>query len=112
MLVENDTLKQYLRDYGEQGWKGQKIEAEILKAVAWAEKYGVRLLCNEFGAYRDYCLPPFRQAWIRDVRLALEKYQIGWAMWEFDGSFGLVFRENGRAVVDKDIVSALGLKLR
>ncbi|HRD02852.1 MAG TPA: cellulase family glycosylhydrolase [Candidatus Saccharicenans sp.] len=112
LLVENDTLKQYLRDYGEQGWKGQKIEAEILKAVAWAEKYGVRLLCNEFGAYRDYCLPPFRQAWIRDVRLALEKYQIGWAMWEFDGSFGLVFRENGRAVVDKDIVSALGLKLR
>jgi len=112
LLVEDETLKQYLRVYGEQRWNGQKIEAEILKAVAWAEKYGVRLLCNEFGAYRDYCLPPFRQAWIRDVRLALEKYQIGWAMWEFDGSFGLVFRENGRAVVDKDIVSALGLKLR
>ena len=112
LLVENDTLKQYLRDYGEQGWKGQKIEAEILKAAAWAEKYGVRLLCNEFGAYRDYCLPTFRQAWIRDVRLALEKYQIGWAMWEFDGSFGLVFRQDGRTVVDKDIASALGLKLR
>ena len=112
LLVQDETLKQYLRAYGEQRWNGQKIEAEILKAVAWAEKYGVRLLCNEFGAYRDYCLPPFRQAWIKDVRLALEKYKIGWAMWEFDGSFGLVFRKDGRPIVDKALASALGLRLR
>ncbi len=112
LLVQDETLKQYLRAYGEQRWNGQKIEAEILKAVAWAEKYGVRLLCNEFGAYRDYCLPPFRQAWIKDVRLALEKYQIGWAMWEFDGSFGLVFRKDRRPIVDKALASALGLRLR
>ena len=112
LLVQDETLKQYLRAYGGQRWNGQKIEAEILKAVGWAEKYGVRLLCNEFGAYRDYCLPPFRQAWIKDVRLALEKYQIGWAMWEFDGSFGLVFRKDGRPIVDKALASALGLRLR
>jgi len=111
-LVEDEDLKKYLRAYGEERWNGQKIEAEILKAVAWAEQYGVRLFCNEFGAYRDYCLPPFRQAWVRDVRLALDRYRIGWAMWEFDGSFGLVFRKNGRAVADKAIVQALGLKFR
>ncbi len=111
-LVEDEDLKKYLRAYGEERWDGQKIETEILKAVAWAEKYGVRLFCNEFGAYRDYCLPPFRRAWIRDVRLALDKYRIGWAMWEFDGSFGLVFRKKGRAIADKDLASALGLKLR
>lgn len=110
-LIDREDIKKYLRFYGEEHWNAQKIEREILKAVQWAEKNGRRIICNEFGAYRNYCLPPYRTAWIKDVRTALEKYGLGWAMWEFDGSFGLVFREKGRAVVDRDIASALGLKI-
>lgn len=110
-LVDQEEIKKYLQDYGEERWNGEKIEQQILKAVKWAEKHGVRLFCNEFGAYRNYCLPQDRKIWIQDVRLALEKYGIGWAMWEFDGSFGLVYRKNKKAVVDKSIASALGLKI-
>jgi len=109
-LVNSAELKRYLKAYGEERWDGQKIEQQIQKAALWAEKHQVRLFCNEFGAYRLYCLPEYRRAWIRDVRTALEKYGIGWAMWEFDGSFGLVYRRNGEAVIDKKIVSALGLR--
>jgi hypothetical protein len=32
-------------------------------------------------------------------------------MWTFDGSFGVVDRENGIAVVDKDVAIALGLNV-
>jgi len=110
-LVGREDIKKYLRFYGEERWDAQKIERGILKAVQWAEKNGVRLFCNEFGAYRKYCLPAYRIAWTKDVRNALEKYGIGWAMWEFDGSFGLVFREESRAVVDRNIASALGLRI-
>ncbi|MBC7362888.1 MAG: cellulase family glycosylhydrolase [Candidatus Aminicenantes bacterium] len=109
-LVDREEIRNYLRQYGEERWDGQKIEQQILKAVQWAERHGVKLFCNEFGAYRNYCLLPDRKAWIQDVRTALEKYGIGWAMWEFDGSFGLVYRENNKVMVDRDLASALGLK--
>ncbi len=111
-LQSREDIKSYLRAYGEERWDGEKIDQAIRKAVAWAEAHGVKLFCNEFGAYRDYCRPEYRVPWVRDVRIALEKYRIGWAMWEFDGSFGLVYRQNGQAVVDTDLAEALGLKTK
>lgn len=110
-LVKEENLKKALQLYGEERWDGAKIEDRIRKAAEWADKHRVRLICNEFGAYRIYCLPPYRIAWIRDVRTALEKYGISWAMWEFDGSFGLVFRKNKKATVDKPLARALGLRV-
>ncbi|MGC8746495.1 MAG: glycoside hydrolase family 5 protein [Candidatus Saccharicenans sp.] len=110
-LVDNEEIKKHLQQYGEERWNREKIEEEIRRAAEWAEKHEVKLFCNEFGAYRYYCRPTFREKWIKDVRTALEKYGIGWAMWEFDGSFGLVYRENKKAVVDKGIAAALGLNL-
>lgn len=111
-LAGEDRLKMYLENYGRERWNLSKIEEEILKLVKWAEVHGVRLFCNEFGAYRDYCLPPYRIAWIKDVRQTLEKYGIGWAMWEYDGSFGLAFRKGPKVKVDREVALALGLKLR
>jgi|GEM_PF-6263766 len=32
-------------------------------------------------------------------------------MWEDDGDFGLVYRKNGRALVDKKVAQALGLQV-
>ncbi len=53
------------------------------------------MICNEFGVYRKYADPKDRAAWITDVRTALEKRNIGWAMWDYSGTFGLVTRPNG-----------------
>ncbi|MDD8020658.1 MAG: hypothetical protein PHU81_05685 [Acidobacteriota bacterium] len=52
------------------------------------------------------------QAKIKDVKLALDRCQISWARWEFDRSFGLVFREDGRAVTPKGLSSPLDLEFR
>jgi hypothetical protein len=49
--------------------------------------------------------------WIRDVRTALEADGIGWAMWDYRGGFGVVWKEDGQAAkVDEKVVEALGLK--
>jgi hypothetical protein len=109
--VSREDVKSYLRAYGEERWNAGKIEQRVEKAADWAQEHRVRLICNEFGAYRVYCLPPYRITWLHDVRAALEKHEIGWAMWEFDGTFGLVYRKSGRAVVDKKAAAALGLKV-
>ena len=48
--------------------------------------------------------------WIRDVRTALQTHHIGWAMWDYAGSFGVVTGKPGQRVPDPDTVKALGLK--
>ncbi len=110
-LVGPDNLKTALREYGEERWNAARIESRIKQAADWAARHRVRLICNEFGAYRTYCLPPYRVAWIRDVRTALEKYGCSWAMWEFEGGFGLVFRKGKKAVPDRAVARALGLEV-
>jgi hypothetical protein len=44
------------------------------------------------------------------VRTALEHNGIGWTMWDYSGSFGLVTKKDGKAVADENVVRALGLK--
>ena len=110
-LVDPENLKKALEFYGQERWDAARIENMIRQAAEWAARHRVRLICNEFGAYRTYCLPPYRIAWTRDVRQALEKYGLSWAMWEFEGGFGLIYRKGGKAVPDKPLARALGLKL-
>lgn len=98
--------------YGYDHWDASRIDGEIAQAAAWAAQQGVPLVCNEFGVYRAYANPQDRAAWIHDVRTALERHNIGWAMWDYSGSFGIVTKKNGRAEPDAITVQALGLKVQ
>jgi endoglucanase len=97
--------------YGYDRWDAARIDGEIAQAADWARQHGVVLVCNEFGVYRDYADPRHRAAWLRDVRSALERHNIGWTMWDYSGNFGVVTKKDGRAVPDGLTVQALGLKV-
>jgi hypothetical protein len=49
-------------------------------------------------------------AWLRDVRALLERYAIGWTMWDYAGGFGVVVERDHQRVIDQDTVQALGLR--
>ena len=49
-----------------------------------------------------------REAWLKDVRTALERHGIGWAMWDYSGSFGVVTKKDGQATPDEVTIRALG----
>lgn len=98
--------------YGLDRWNAGRIGAEVGQVQAWAEHYGVPVICNEFGVYRKKAEPKDRIAWLTDVRTALEKRGIGWAMWEYHGGFGVVTMENGQPTPDGAALAALGLTLR
>jgi len=106
-----EEITRNIRHYGEQRWNSEKIEGRMRDVSEWAKKHGVKIICNEWGTYKHYCPSEYRVAWLRDVRRSCEKFGIGWCMWTFDGSFGVVDRENGIAVVDKDVAIALGLNV-
>jgi len=97
--------------YGQDHWDASRIEAEINQAADWAQRNGVALVCNEFGAYRQGVHPQDRTTWIRDARTAFERHNIGWAMWDYSGSFGVVTKKDGQTRLDEGTVRALGLKM-
>lgn len=105
--IDNKTARRILQSYGEQRWNAEKLEELISQAAAWAKAHRVRLTCNEFGVYRKVAPPDDRNAWIRDVRSLLEKYQIGWAMWDYNHGFGVMDRVNGKLIPDVKTLQAL-----
>jgi len=107
--VPDPINQQSVEHYGLARWNAARIDAEIAEAAAWAKKWNVPLTCNEFGVYRGTSNPTDRAAWIHDVRTALEKYNIGWTMWDYAGGFSVVTRKNGVTTPDPITVKALGL---
>jgi len=100
------------RDYCAGRWDAGVLAGLLDRAVRWRQMHGVPLFAGELGAY---CAAPTpdRLRWFRDVRRGLEQRQIGWALWEWEGCFGLHARHSdaGRLVLDTAVASALGLDL-
>jgi len=96
--------------YGYDRWNAERVDAEIAPVAAWGKRWHVPVTCNEFGVYREAAAPEDRLRWIHDVRAALEKYGIGWAMWDYAGGFSVVVNQNGARVPDEGTLRALGLK--
>jgi endoglucanase len=95
--------------YGQDHWDASRVEAEINQAADWAKQRDVPLICNEFGVFRSYSDPHDREAWLKDVRTALEHHGIGWTMWDYSGSFGVVTKKDGQVTPDLATTRALGL---
>jgi aryl-phospho-beta-D-glucosidase BglC (GH1 family) len=108
--VPESVDRLYVIRYGQDHWDASRIEAEINQAADWAKQNGVPLICNEFGVYRN-ADPQDRSRWLTDVRESLERHNIGWAMWDYSGSFGVVTKKDGKAALDENTVKALGLKM-
>jgi endoglucanase len=109
-LVPDDGDRLQVIRYGYDHWDAARIESEMKQAADWAHRRGVPLVCNEFGVYRAYTDPADRAAWLHDVRSALEHNSIGWTMWDYSGSFGIVTKKDGKTVVDDVALGALGLR--
>jgi len=107
-LVPDAVNRLLVIRYGMDRWSVARIDDEISQIAAWGKRWNVPLTCNEFGVYRKAALPKDRAAWISDVRTTLEKYGIGWTMWDYSGGFAVAVKQDGRAVPDALTVKALG----
>lgn len=108
--ASDEAVQEMLVWYGEERWDSERIRQAIEPVANWAKQHQVPLLCLEFGVYRKFSPAADRVRWIRDVRTILEDDGIGWAMWEYDEGFGLVYRdEEGIIQLDEPVAYALGL---
>jgi endoglucanase len=109
-LVPDEVDRLQVIRYGQDHWDAQRITAEMKQAAEWARARRVPVVCDEFGVYREFADPADRTAWLHDVRAALEHEGIGWTMWDYSGSFGVVTKKDGKAVADDGVLRALGMK--
>jgi aryl-phospho-beta-D-glucosidase BglC (GH1 family) len=61
------------------------------------QRQGVPVHCGECGAYNRTPHPVFLR-WMADLLAVLGGHGIGWALWNFRGSFGVL--DSGRPDVD------------
>ena len=101
------AARELLTAYAEQRWDAAAIERLIDRAAAWRDRYGVSIVCTEFGAFRAVSPADDRATWLRDVRTALERRQIGWTAWEYAGGFGVVDGPAGQRVIHAQTARAL-----
>jgi aryl-phospho-beta-D-glucosidase BglC (GH1 family) len=98
--------------YGLDRWNRDRMDALIVQAVAWAKRWNVPLTCNEFGVYRRTADPQARAHWLSDLHTVLEKYEIGWTMWDYSGGFAVVIKTKDQpAAPDETTIKALGLNV-
>ena len=105
--TSNPAARQMLNAYAEERWDAAAIDGLVDRAAAWRDKYGAPVICTEFGAFRTVSPAEDRAAWLRDVRTALERRQIGWTAWEYAGGFGVVDGPAGQRVIHAQTARAL-----
>ncbi|HRE53385.1 MAG TPA: cellulase family glycosylhydrolase [Candidatus Competibacter sp.] len=81
--------KAAIEEYAAEEWSARRIAQEIAKAAAWAQQHNVKLVCTEFGIFRNAADAASRNLWLRDVRVALENAGIGWSVWDYADFFGI-----------------------
>jgi hypothetical protein len=107
-LIPDAVNRLQVIHYGMDRWNAARIDEEIGQIAAGGKRWNVPLTCNEFGVCRKAAAPKDCVAWISDVRTTLEKYAIGWTMWDYSGGFAVVTKQDGRPVPDELTVKALG----
>jgi endoglucanase len=74
----------YKRDGNE-----QSVNDKLQIVKAWGDKYGVPIICGEYGVYNKYADLDSRCRYIKAVRAALKKLGIPGMLWDYNDSFSI-----------------------
>lgn len=67
----------------------EQMEKMLTKPLARSKQTGLKLYCGEFGVL-DTVGDDIRKRWLTDLLTVLKEHQIGWALWDYRGHFGLL----------------------
>ena len=110
----NSEIKYLINWYGSQQYNADSLNYAVKQAYNWGTQNKVPVICNEFGVYKAFAPADSRNRYLLDMRNVLTKYKMGWAVWDYDETFGLTSYPNnnrsGIPVWDSNVLAALGLK--
>ncbi|MGA9668722.1 MAG: cellulase family glycosylhydrolase [Terracidiphilus sp.] len=108
--ADSEEARWRLLQYKSDHWDAGRIASDIEFAAQWAHERNVPLMCDEFGVYRNFSPPDSREHWLTAARTAFEKNHIGWTMWDYQGGFGVVYKDKGATRDDDVVLHSLGLR--
>lgn len=86
-----------------------QLLADLAQPLAAAQRSGLPLYCGEFGVIK--LAPwPVREAWYRDIVGVFTEHGIGWANWDYKGSFALVEPDGSSSGVAEAMLDAAAAK--
>ncbi len=94
-----------------------QIAARLGLAAAWADRMGLprgRVILGEFGVHRWAGIRLARhpesskKAWLRDVVSVSRDLGFGWAVWGYDGAFGVVGERPAREIEPHTLEALFG----
>lgn len=108
--ADSQEARWRLLQYEEDHWTADRIAGDIAFVAQWAHGRNVALMCDEWGVYRNFVIPEDRERWLAAARTAFEANHIGWTMWDYQGGFGVVYKDGNQLRDDEIALRALDLK--
>jgi endoglucanase len=113
-LIEREAdpgVRSLLEQYRHEDWDASRVDWDIQLAAEWAKHWHVKVVVNEFGDFKPFSPPESRTRWLHDMRLALDRQKLGWAVWDYAAGFDLTLLHDGVRTIDPGVGAALGLGL-
>ncbi len=111
--ASNAGAKFQIEWYGRQQFAADSINKIMQTVYNWSTQKKVDVICNEFGVHKKVAPPESILNYMTDMSTYLNKFGIGWGVWDYDESFGIATYTTGtRAVLpvwDNGILKALKL---
>ena len=109
--ASNPSAKAQIEWYGRQQYAADSINKVMQLVYNWSVQKKVDVICNEFGVHKKVAPPESIITYLSDVTTYLNKFGIGWAVWDYDDTFGIASYTTGtRAVLpvwDNGVLKAL-----
>jgi len=87
--IKEAEARALLGKYLAENWNAAKIMERVGVAAEWGKQAGnARFVVSEFGCLGIKLDETSRLDWIRDSRIALEHYGMGWSYWDYADTFG------------------------
>lgn len=109
--VNHLSVRDHTKLATDQRWDSRKIDQLFRRMAAWRDKYGVSVICDEFGVYANGGITAAaRNGYLSTVAHALDAVHIPWLVWQFSGGFGIARQAGGKWSFDQSALKALGMR--
>jgi hypothetical protein len=114
--IRNSGQASYFQAFDREApWNRETLRRRVSVIDAWQKKYGVKVICNEFGLPRETLVSVDRAAWFKDIALVFREKRIPWSSYEWMGGMGLIYdritKKEGFESIDRPSLEALGFKM-
>ena len=112
--ASNPSARSQIEWYGRQQYAADSINRVMQLVYNWSVQKKVDVICNEFGVHKKVAPPESIINYLSDVSTYLNKFGIGWAVWDYDDTFGIASYTTGTRAVppvwDNGVLNALHIK--